>query len=126
MKLDIVTPERQLVSTDVESVQIPGMEGDMTVMENHAPLVTTLRPGIVSVTGGDGGEYFVTGGFAEISAAGTSILAERAVPRADVNRDMLEALLKDATEAAETASDDLKTAAALRVNDVSELIKQIG
>ena len=124
MRVDIVTPERQLVSTDASRVQLPGMEGDMTVMENHAPTVTTLRPGIVRI---DGDQAFVaTGGFAEISAAGTSILAEGAMPLAEASKDALTALLTEAKSAVATAAEEGKTAAHQRVNDISELIKQIG
>jgi len=124
MRVDIVTPERQLVSTDASGVEIPGMEGDMTVMENHAPTVTTLRPGIVRLE--DGTEFVVSGGFAEISDSGASVLAEMAVPRAEVNRDLLETWLKEAESAFDLAAEEAKTTAALKVNDVAELIRQIG
>ena len=126
MRLDIVTPERQLLSEDVTSVQLPGMEGDMTVMENHAPLVTTLRPGILKVEGGSGGEYVVFGGFAEINADGTSILAERALPRGEVTREALDAALEEAKGALEISDGNAATIAAQRVNDMGELINQIG
>ncbi|MHA3976186.1 ATP synthase F1 subunit epsilon [Halovulum sp. GXIMD14794] len=121
MRVDIVTPERQLVSTEADRVQLPGTDGDMTVMENHAPTVTTLRPGVVTI-GSD--SYVVTGGFAEISEGGTSILAEQAVPRAEANREMLEEVLRDAQAAVDAAED--KIGARQRINDLSELIKQIG
>lgn len=127
MRLDIVTPERQLVSADVTSVRIPGMEGDMTIMENHAPMVSTLRPGIVIVEGGgEDGEYIVTGGFIEVSEKGASLLAERAVPRAEADAEMLEGVLAEAKEAAEIAPEVGKAAARMRVNDVTELQKRIG
>jgi F-type H+-transporting ATPase subunit epsilon len=58
-------------------VQIPGADGDMTAMADHAPLITTLRPGVVTVQRRDGEEKFVvTGGFAEITPEGASVLAE--------------------------------------------------
>ncbi|MBD3625457.1 MAG: ATP synthase F1 subunit epsilon [Rhodobacteraceae bacterium] len=120
MRVDIVTPERQLVSTEADRVQLPGTEGEMTVMENHAPTVTTLRPGLVTIAGD---AYLVTGGFAEISEGGTSILAEHAVPRADVSREMLETLRTEAEAAVDTAPD--KTAARQRVNDIATLMAQI-
>ncbi|MEO0914592.1 MAG: ATP synthase F1 subunit epsilon [Pseudomonadota bacterium] len=127
MHLDIVTPERQLLSAEVSMVQIPGMEGDMAVMGNHAPTVTTLRPGVLTVTGGDGvQEFVVTGGFAEISGAGTSVLAEQAVPRADAGSEMFDALLGEAKAALETADDASKAAIAQRVNDITDLKSRIG
>lgn len=99
----------------------------MTVMENHAATVTTLRPGVVTVSGGDAaGEFVVTGGFAEISSEGTSILAERAMPRADANAEILQAVLAEAQAAAEIAEGESKAAARMRVNDVSELMKLVG
>ncbi|MEM8871061.1 MAG: F0F1 ATP synthase subunit epsilon, partial [Pseudomonadota bacterium] len=106
------------------SVQIPAMEGDMTVMDNHAPTVTTLRPGIVSLA--DGESYVVTGGFAEISATGTSILAENALPRGEAAPELLSELLESAKAALEIATDDVEKAAAqMRVNDVQFLINNL-
>jgi len=68
MQFDLVSPERRLASAQVASVQIPGADGDMTAMPDHAPTITTLRPGILTVDGPDGqSEYVVTGGFAEIT-----------------------------------------------------------
>lgn len=122
MRVDIVTPERQLVSTEADRVQLPGTDGDMTVMENHAPTVTTLRPGVVTIGGSD--DYVVTGGFAEISDGGTSILAEQAVPRAEVTREMLEDILREAQSAVDVSED--KIGARQRINDLSELMKQVG
>ncbi len=124
MRVDIVTPERQLVSTDAAGVAIPGMEGEMTVMENHTPTVTTLRPGIVRLE--DGTEFVVSGGFAEISESGASVLAEMAVPRTEATRDLLEDWLKEAEAAFELAAEEARTAAALKVNDMSELIRRLG
>ncbi len=127
MHLDIVTPERQLMSAEVSMVQIPGMEGDMAVMGNHAPTITTLRPGVLTVTGSDGVEEFVvTGGFAEISAAGTSVLAEQAVPRGEAGTEMLEELLASAKEALASADDASKAAMGQRVNDISDLMGRMG
>ena len=126
MRLDIVTPEHQLLSEDVTAVQLPGMEGDMTVMENHAPLVTTLRPGILKVEGGSGGEYVILGGFAEISAEGASVLAEKALPRAEVTREVLDAQLAEVRATLEISEGNAATIAAQRINDLGELINQIG
>ena len=89
--------------------------------------MTTLRPGLVTVTGRDtAGEFIVTGGFAEIGAEGTSILAEKAVPRAEANAELLQELMEEAQKAAEIATEDAKAAARMRINDVSELMKLVG
>lgn len=126
LQFDLVSPERKLASMEATSVQIPGMEGDLTAKPEHAPLLTTLRPGIVRVeAAGATAEYVVTGGFAEISPAATSVLAERAVPRDEVDGAMLDALSEEADKALAEAPQDLTIAAAQRVRDVAILRAQL-
>ena len=97
MQFDLVSPERSLASLQASAVQIPATEGDMTAMPNHAPTITTLRPGIVKVESPDGpAEYLVTGGFAEISQAGVSVLAEKALPVAEAKKAHLDELIAKA------------------------------
>lgn len=99
VQFDLVSPERLLASVSAREVQIPGAEGDLTAMADHAPLITTLRPGIVRVTGTEGTqEYVVTGGFAEISGEVVSVLAERAFAREDLTRDEFKSMVDDATK----------------------------
>ncbi|SPF77551.1 F0F1 ATP synthase subunit epsilon [Pseudoprimorskyibacter insulae] len=99
MQFDLVSPERNLMSAQVLSVQIPGADGDMTAMPNHSPLITTLRPGILSVETEKGVEEFVvTGGFAQLGD-GLTVLAERALPKGDVNQATYEALVEEAQSA---------------------------
>lgn len=101
---DLVSPERRLAQMAATEVQIPGADGDMTAMADHAPTITTLRPGILSVTHAGGVEdYVVSGGFAEISANGVSVLAEKAFLKADATREQMDKLVADATEAYEAA-----------------------
>jgi F-type H+-transporting ATPase subunit epsilon len=96
-----VSPERRLASVVASEVQIPGADGDLTAMEGHAPTITTLRPGILRALAADGAKAFVvTGGFAEITAAGVSVLAERAIPVEEVTAALLDALVADVTAAA--------------------------
>ncbi|WP_299402773.1 F0F1 ATP synthase subunit epsilon [uncultured Roseobacter sp.] len=103
-QFDLVSPERRLASAQVVSVQIPGADGDMTAMAGHAPTITTLRPGLLSTEGPDGtSEYVVTGGFAEITAAGVTVLAERALPRAEVTAEHLADMVKEAEDALNNA-----------------------
>jgi len=96
MQFDLVSPERKLLSAEVTSVQIPGTDGDMTAMPDHAPTITTLRPGILTVntTGGEK-KFVVTGGFAEIGAS-LSVLAEKAVPAEDMDQATYHALVDEA------------------------------
>ncbi|MDO5756620.1 MAG: F0F1 ATP synthase subunit epsilon [Rhodobacterales bacterium] len=99
VQFDLVSPERLLTSVQAREVQIPGAEGDLTAMANHAPLITTLRPGIVRVLSDQGeDEYAVTGGFAEINADSVSILAEQAIHRSDMTQDHFKTLVAHANE----------------------------
>ncbi len=106
VQFDLVSPERRLASFPASEVQIPGAMGDLTAMEGHAATITSLRPGLLKVVGSDGAKsYVVTGGFAEISATGVSVLAEQAVPLDELTATTLDALVADACEAAAVNSD---------------------
>jgi F-type H+-transporting ATPase subunit epsilon len=106
VQFDLVSPERRLASFPATEVQIPGAMGDMTAMEGHAATITSLRPGVLRVVGADGMKsYVVTGGFAEISATGVSVLAEQAVPLNELTPAALDALVADACEAAAVNAD---------------------
>ena len=122
MQFDLVSPERRLVSGQATAVQIPGADGDMTAMPDHAPTVTTLRPGVLLVDM-DGGtqEFVVTGGFAQISSEGTSVLAEEALPKGDVTADFIDERVARAAAAREAADGDAVDAAAKRVSDLQAL-----
>jgi F-type H+-transporting ATPase subunit epsilon len=119
MQFDLVSPERSLASLKVTEVQLPGADGDMTAMPDHAPVITTLRPGILRVvaTGGTS-DYLVTGGFAEITQAGTSVLAERAMPAGDVNAETMDDLIAEADAAVAAASDDTRDLASKYAADL--------
>ena len=86
---ELVSPERLLVSGSVSEVVIPATEGEMTVMANHAPTMTTIKPGIVTVKTADGKKdrYVVFGGFADIIPTGCTLLAESAVHVDEFNSD---------------------------------------
>jgi F-type H+-transporting ATPase subunit epsilon len=96
MKFELVSPERKLASVEASEVQIPGAEGDFTAMPDHAPVITTLRPGMLRViTASSTDEFFVTGGFAEVSSESTSVLAERAFAKADITDDLKAELIAE-------------------------------
>ena len=96
MQFDLVSPEQRLASGQVISVQIPGVEGDLTAMPGHMPMITTLRPGVLRVSSEDGDQdYVVTGGFAEIGE-GLSVLAEKAVLRSEMTQETFAAMLEEA------------------------------
>lgn len=112
VQFNLVSPERSLASMQVNEVQIPGSNGDMTAMADHAPTITTLRPGVLKVTGPEGdAEYVVTGGFAEIGESGISVLAERAIARADMDQATLKGMVDAATDAFAKAQDSKSEAA---------------
>ena len=124
MKFDLVSPERKLASVDATEVEIPGAEGDFTAMDDHSPVLTTLRPGVLRVkAGSDVSEYVVTGGFVEVSAEGTSVLAEQAMPKGDVTREIVDGLVADATAAAENLEGAEKDLADKRVADTKALLE---
>lgn len=117
VQFDLVSPERKLASVQATEVQIPGAEGDLTAGAGHAPLITTLRPGVLKAVSAEGtSAYVVTGGFAEINGNSISVLAEEAIPVAEATASVLDALIADAQKRAETAVD--KAAAAKFVNDL--------
>ena len=106
VQFNLVSPERRLASLEAFEVQIPGADGDLTAMAGHSPTITTLRPGILRAVSANGVHaYAVTGGFAEISGAYVSVLAERAVPLADVTDALMDEFIAAARAKAETSSD---------------------
>jgi F-type H+-transporting ATPase subunit epsilon len=122
LQFDLVSPERRLASVKASEVQIPGADGDMTAMADHAPTITTLRPGVLRVVHDKGtDEYVVFGGFAEIGPASVSVLAESALPRAEVNQAAFDAMMA----AAKAVSGDADTVAKT-VADMVAVGEQIG
>ena len=128
LQFDLVSPERKLASLAATSVQIPGMEGDLTAMPNHAPFLTTLRPGVVRVAAGaETTEYVVTGGFAEVSPTAATILAEQAMPRAEVDAELLAAADgRGRARRSPKLPPERRMAAGQRVRDVIALRAQLG
>lgn len=126
MKFDLVSPEQRLLSGEASAVRIPGAEGDLTAMPNHAPTITTLRPGILTVemAGGDK-EFAVTGGFAEITGEGTTVLAEAAYARGADSRAAIEAHLDEARARHADAPAEHKDAAEKFVADLAQLAENM-
>ncbi len=105
-RFDLVSPERRLAGLDAREVLLPGAEGDLTAMPGHAPVITTLRPGLVRVVHAGGTEEFVvTGGFAEVTAAGVTVLAEQSLPRAEVTAEVHGRWVEEARTALTSAQD---------------------
>ena len=90
LHFELVSPEKLLFSGDVDQVDVPGSEGDFGVLPDHAPFVTTLRPGILTIiTGANVQKVVVLGGFAEVSAEGLTVLADVAETVEDIDRAMI-------------------------------------
>jgi F-type H+-transporting ATPase subunit epsilon len=108
MKFELVSPERLLMSAEVQQVTVPGTEGLFTVLPNHAPVLSTLRPGVVEVITEEGSSQriFVRGGFAEVNNLGLTVLAEVAIPLAELDSKVLEDQIRNAEEDVADAQDD--------------------
>ena len=123
MQFDLVSPEAALVSMEIISVEIPGAEGDFTAMLQHAPLITSLRPGFLKVNSNDGTkEYLVTGGFVEINTTSTSVLAEQAFDRENITKDIVDELVNDAEKALANCGEDSRDALEKRLYDTKSLL----
>jgi F-type H+-transporting ATPase subunit epsilon len=103
---DLVSPEELLFSGEVEHVVVPGIEGEFGVLAGHAPLVAMLKPGILKILGPNEQRILVVGGFAEVSPEGLTVLADRAMPVAEVDPAVLAGEIKDAEEDVADAKDD--------------------
>jgi F-type H+-transporting ATPase subunit epsilon len=124
-KFELVSPERLLVSGEVEQVIVPGSEGEMTVLAHHAPLLTTLKPGLLDIGLPGGGEhqrYFVRGGFAEVSPAGLTVLAETAIDLIELDAAQLAEAIKDAKEdVADATANDARDRAQTKLDQLRQV-----
>ena len=109
-QFELVSPEKLLLSEEVSEVVVPGSEGYFTVMANHAPLMSTLKPGVVEVklASGDSQQIFVRGGFADVSPSGFTLLAEYSIPLEELDMDDLEQQIQNAREDVDDADNDEK------------------
>jgi F-type H+-transporting ATPase subunit epsilon len=123
-KFDLVSPERLLVSANVEQVIVPGSEGYFTVFAHHAPVLTGLRPGLLEVIsdGGKQARYFIRGGFAEVGPAGLTVLAETAVDLNELDASVLTQSIKDAEEDVADATDPaIRDKAQMRLDQLRQV-----
>lgn len=115
LHFEIVSPERLLKDAQAAMVVVPGTDGDFAALPQHAPMMSTIRPGVVEIfetEGGDAERLFVKGGLAQISPEGLTILAEEAIQLDDVDAADLSAKIADAEASLNAASDDVARAAA--------------
>jgi F-type H+-transporting ATPase subunit epsilon len=126
---ELVSPEQLLFSGEVESVVVPGMEGQFTVLKDHAPVMTTLKPGVVEVeeSASKKRRVFVRGGFADIASTGLTVLAEQAIAIEDLNTAALAQEIRNAEEDVADASDgEAKRAASEKLDQLRELKAALG
>jgi F-type H+-transporting ATPase subunit epsilon len=129
LHFDLVSPERLLISEEVESVVVPGAEGYFTVFARHAPFISTLKPGQIEVRGlsGEVQKFFVRGGFADVSAAGLTILADQTIPLADLDAAALEQEIRNAEEDVADAGENAlkRLAAENKLNELKDVQRWI-
>ncbi len=122
IEFELVSPERLLVSRPVEMVVVPGSEGDFGALPGHAPLISEIRPGVIAIF--EGGKVqeriFVAGGFAEVTGERCTVLAEQAMPLADLDRAAVDGELKNARDDLGDARTDPDRATAERGVAVAE------
>ena len=125
---ELVSPERVLFSGTVAEVVVPGADGDMTIMSSHAPVMTTLRSGVVTLDEGQGApkRLYVAGGFADVTAAGLTILAELAIAVEDINVEKVSADIRNAEEDLRDAqSDELRVAAQDKIASLKAMLAAV-
>ncbi len=125
-EFELVSPEKLLISERVEMVVVPGTEGNFGVLSRHAPLISAVRPGVIDVY--DRGKIteriFVAGGFAEVTPARCTVLAEQAMPISEIDRAAAEQQLRDAREDLADAKDDAGRTAAEKQIAIAEAMIQ--
>ena len=123
---ELVTPEKILVSDTVSSVSVSGVEGDMTVLANHSPIATSLRPGYVDInTNVKTERFFLTGGFIQITSDEVVVLAESASSEEDLNSEMIDNVIEKTKSLMENASDLQKCVLAKKLNDLTNIRNQL-
>ncbi|MCY3674928.1 MAG: ATP synthase F1 subunit epsilon [Rhodobacteraceae bacterium] len=126
MHFDLVSPEKSVASIEVDAVDLPGVEGDMTAMDGHLPMLTSLRPGFVKArAGGDESRFVVAGGFVEITADSVTVLADEVFPEEEFTTSVLDDLVSRLEETASTKEMQEKDKAEKRLGDAISLRSQI-
>ena len=121
--LEIISPEKIILSEKVNSVTMPSFEGEMTILPDHIPLITFLRPGIVRIEGSKEGEYFVEEGTVEFSNNTLIILSSTIIPLENVKGENLSKMIEEskALLAKENLSDKAKYIASHKIDTLSKI-----
>jgi F-type H+-transporting ATPase subunit epsilon len=126
---ELVSPEKLLFSGEVDAVVAPGVEGQFTVLKDHAPVMTVLKPGVVEIdeAAGKKERLFVRGGFADVGVSGFTILAEYAIPLAELDAAKIDADIKNATEdLGDAKTDEARRVASEKLAHLQELKAALG
>lgn len=121
---ELVSPERLVFAGEVQSVVVPGVEGQFTVLKDHAPLMSTLKPGVIDILEAPSKtlRFFVRGGFADVAPGGLTILAERAVPLEELDASVIDVEIEDAEgEIARALTDEGRRLAAEKRDQLVEV-----
>lgn len=123
IKFELVSPERMLVSDNVEHVVLPGSEGELGVLPGHAPAVVALKPGLITIIDGSSRRnLFVKGGFADVTPEALTVLAEHAIDPAQSETSDISQLIADAeSELAEATDDDARFTAQAAIDSLRAL-----
>jgi F-type H+-transporting ATPase subunit epsilon len=124
IRFELVSPEKLVLAADVQQVLVPGSEGDMGVLPGHAPVMTTVRPGVLDVTTRSGNmkRYYVKGGFAEINPLQITVLAQTSIDLDDLDAEHIAADIRDMEEdLADARTDEARRKAETALNQLKAL-----
>ena len=121
--LEIISPEKIILSEKVNSVTIPSFEGEMTILLDHIPLITFLRPGIIRIEGSKESEYFVEEGTVEFSNNTLIVLSSTIIPLENVKGENISKMIEasKALLAKENLSDKAKYIASHKIDTLSKI-----
>jgi F-type H+-transporting ATPase subunit epsilon len=122
---ELVSPERLMFSGEVTQVDVPGEEGDFGVLAGHAPLVATIRPGVLTIHSEQAAPLMIVvrGGFAEVGPNGVTVLAQEVAPVDELDPEAINQAIKDAEEDIADAKDDVARNKAMAKLDQLKTLK---
>ena len=128
-KLEFVTPEKSLLSSEVEQVIIPGSEGEFTILADHSPMISSLKPGLIRIyedSSSDALTYFVTDGFIDMASNNLTILAQSVIEKSEVTSEKLDEIIESfQKEVDSTENLDRKNRYNIKIDNVRAVQNQI-
>jgi F-type H+-transporting ATPase subunit epsilon len=123
-RFELVSPEKLVLAAEVQQVLVPGSEGDMGILPGHAPVMTTIRPGLLEVTtrSGNAKRFYVRGGFAEAGPERLTVLAQQSINLEELNADHLAQEIRNLEEdVADAKTDEIREKAEFSLDRLKEL-----